>query len=142
MTLPGTIYLIDTSALARDRHPVVHKRITRLIENGVAATCATIDLEVGYSARSIDTMRSVAAARRELFVNLPITQQIMEQSLATQELLAGHGLHRAAGAMDLITAAVAARYRATIVHYDADFEHIASVTGLEQQWIVPRGSID
>jgi hypothetical protein len=56
--------------------------------------------------------------------------------------MAERGLHRAAGAMDLLTAAIAEQHRATMLHYDADFEHIASVTGQQHRWVVPRGSID
>jgi predicted nucleic acid-binding protein len=29
----------------------------------------------------------------------------------------------------------------TILHYDADYERIAELTGQTQQWIVPRGSV-
>jgi predicted nucleic acid-binding protein len=51
-------------------------------------------------------------------------------------------LHRAAGVFDVLTAAAAEHYRATLMHYDADFEHIAKVTGQDHLWVVPRGSID
>jgi hypothetical protein len=42
--------------------------------------------------------------------------------------------------MDLLTAAAAEHYRASVLHYDADFDHIAAVTGQTVDWIVPRGS--
>jgi hypothetical protein len=29
-----------------------------------------------------------------------------------------------------------------VVHYDGDFEHIATITGQVTAWIVPAGSID
>jgi hypothetical protein len=28
-----------------------------------------------------------------------------------------------------------------VLHYDADFEHIAAVTGQPQAWIAPRGDL-
>ena len=56
-------------------------------------------------------------------------------------LMAVHGLHRTAGVVNLLTAAVAERHDATVLHYDADFEHIASVTGQAHRWVVPKGSI-
>ena len=28
-----------------------------------------------------------------------------------------------------------------LMHYDSDYEHIASVTSQPMQWVVPRGSI-
>jgi hypothetical protein len=30
----------------------------------------------------------------------------------------------------------------TVLHYDAGFDHIVTVTGQSTQWIVERGSID
>ena len=47
----------------------------------------------------------------------------------------------AAGVVDLLTAAVAEHYDAVVLHYDSDFEHIATVTGQEQRWVVPRGTV-
>jgi predicted nucleic acid-binding protein len=39
-------------------------------------------------------------------------------------------------------AAIAEARRLTVLHYDADFELIAEVTGQEQEWIVERGTAD
>jgi predicted nucleic acid-binding protein len=55
--------------------------------------------------------------------------------------MAARGHHRAAGVFDLLTAAVAEHHGAAILHYDADFEHIAGVTGQPHTWIAPRGSL-
>ena len=49
--------------------------------------------------------------------------------------------HRAAGVIDLITAAVAEHHGAVVLHYDADFEHIAAVTGQPHTWVAPRGGL-
>jgi predicted nucleic acid-binding protein len=46
------------------------------------------------------------------------------------------------GVIDLLTAAVAEHHGAVVLHYDADFEHIAATTGQPHTWIAPRGSID
>ena len=59
----------------------------------------------------------------------------------TPDRMAARGHHRAAGVFDLLTAAVAEHRGAVVMHYDADFEHIAATTGRPQQWIVPRGSL-
>lgn len=37
--------------------------------------------------------------------------------------------------------AVAERAELTLLHYDADFEHIAQVTRQVTEWIVPAGSV-
>jgi hypothetical protein len=29
-----------------------------------------------------------------------------------------------------------------VLHYDADFELVAEITGQEHEWIVPRGTAD
>ena len=50
-------------------------------------------------------------------------------------------LVRAVGLPDLLIAAVAERERVILLHYDSDYEHIASITGQPMQWVVPRGSV-
>jgi len=45
-------FLVDTSAEARMTHPEERARIAPLIIGGVLATCATLDAEALYSARS------------------------------------------------------------------------------------------
>lgn len=143
MYLPGTRFLFDTSALMRAaKNPDVLKIIEVAIDDGVAATCDTVDLEIGYSARDAATLKTLRASRQEHYVHLPVTPGVGARAMEIQELMAQRGLHRAAGAMDLMTAAIAEAHRAIIVHYDADFEYIALVTGQRQQWVAPRGSID
>lgn len=142
MTLPGEpLYLIDTSALVRTGNPVVEAVVDGLIDEGVAATCITIDLEMGYSGRDAAEVRSIAKARKSLYRNLPITQEIADRARQLQVLMAARGHHRAAGIVDLLTAAVAEHHGATVLHYDSDFEHIAAVTGQSQVWIAPRSSL-
>ena len=41
----------------------------------------------------------------------------------------------------LFTAAVAEHHGAVVLHYDADFEHIAAATGQPQVWVAPRRSL-
>jgi len=60
---------------------------------------------------------------------LPITEAIAERARDVQIRMAARGHHRAAGVIDLITAAVAEHDGAAILHYDAGFEHAAAVTG-------------
>lgn len=144
MTLPagpGQLYLIDTSAQARFRHPAVRKVIAGLIVDRAAATCVTVDLEAGYSGRDLADVRVIAERRKSLYVVLPMTEVVAERARDVQIRMAARGQHRAAGVIDLVTAAVAEHYGAVILHYDADFEHIATVTGQSQNWIAPRGSL-
>ena len=49
--------------------------------------------------------------------------------------------HRQVKIPDLLIAAVAARNGLTVIHYDGDYEIIASVTGQPTRWAAPRGTI-
>jgi len=42
---------------------------------------------------------------------------------------------------DLLIAAAAERAGLTLVHYDADYETIAEITGQPVRWVAPRGSV-
>jgi predicted nucleic acid-binding protein len=142
LTGPGQLYLIDTSANARIHHPGVRKIVAGLIADSAAATCATVDLEAGYSGRDFAEVRLIAERRKGLYVRLPITEAIAERARDVQIRMAGRGLHRAAGIVDLLTAAVAEYHGAAVLHYDADFEHISAVTGQPHLWVAPRGTLD
>jgi predicted nucleic acid-binding protein len=139
---PGQLYLIDTSAHARTDHPSVRNVVAGLIADRVAATCVTVDLEAGWSGRDLGDVRAIAERRRSLYVRLPISETIAERAREVQIRMAARGHHRAAGVIDLLTAAVAEHHGAVVLHYDGDFEHIAASTGQPHAWIVPRGSID
>lgn len=144
MTVPlgqGQLYLIDTSAHTRSNVGPVRNVIAGLITDRAAATCVTVDLEAGYSGRDVGDVRAIAERRRDLYVVLPISEAIAERARDVQIRMAARGHHRAAGVIDLLTAAVAEHHGAVVLHYDADFEHISATTGQPHAWIVPRGSI-
>lgn len=136
------MYLVDTSAQARSKHPSVRSVIAGLIVDRAAATCVTVDLEAGYSGRDLSGVKAIAERRRSLYVNLPITESIAERAREVQVRMAARGHHRAAGVIDLLTAAVAEQHGAIVLHYDADFEHISDLTGQPQLWVSPRGTLD
>ena len=132
-------YLADKSALARFTVPAVERRLRPLFEDGMVATCAIIDLEVMYSARSLSDYEAVRAERRA-FEDVPLTPQVMARALAIQHALTRVGHHRVA-IPDLIIAAAAESASLTVLHYDADFEQIANVSDLPHEWVVKRGSL-
>lgn len=141
-TGPGQLYLIDTSAHARTDHTTVRNIIVGLITDQAAATCVTIDLEAGYSGRDLTDVQTIAQRRKSLYVVLPISEAIADRARDVQIRMAARGHHRAAGVIGLLTAAVAEHHGAIVLHYDADFEHIAATTGQPHTWIAPRGSIN
>ncbi|MDQ1654580.1 MAG: hypothetical protein QOI35_3780 [Cryptosporangiaceae bacterium] len=142
MSRPGQLYLVDTSASARIADPHVRQVIAGLVADRAAATCATVDLEAGYSGRDANQVRTIAGQRKELYVVLALSEGIAERARDVQVRMAARGHHRAAGVFDLLTAAVAEHYGAVVLHYDADFEHIAAVTGQAHAWIAPCGSLN
>ncbi len=139
--LTGRLYLIDTSAHARSHHPHIRRVIAGLIADRAAATCITVDLEAGYSGRTHDDVRQIAERRRDLYLTLPISEPIAQRARDVQLRMATRGHHRAAGVIDLLTAAIAEHHGATVLHYDADFDHIATVTSQPHTWIAPRGTL-
>jgi predicted nucleic acid-binding protein len=104
------------------------------------ATFVTVDLELGYSARDPREHQGIFRVRGQL-VQLACTDEIAARAREVQALLATASQHRAAGVMDLLTAAAAEQYGASVLHYDGDFDHIAAATGQMMDWIVPRGSL-
>lgn len=58
-----------------------------------------------------------------------------------QRLLAQRGL-KGRRVPDLVIAAAGEGTSRTVLHYDADFDHIAAVTGQPTEWVVPHGSVD
>ena len=63
-------------------------------------------------------------------------------ALKIQNALWVAGRVRAAGTIDTLIAAYALANDATVLHFDSDFDHIATVIpAFRHQWIVPRGSI-
>jgi len=67
---------------------------------------------------------------------------VFQRALEVQAALATRSGHRGAALPDLLIAATAERHRVTVLHYDHEYDLIASVTGQPTHWIVPRGTAD
>lgn len=132
-------YLVDTSVLTRLGRPVVRDRLVELDSFGIART-AMSDLEVGFSARSGREWDEVHRAL-SVFRSVEIQPEHFGVAAAVQRRLADAGL-LGRKVPDLLIAAVAATNGLSVLHYDADFDHISSVTSQPTEWVVPRGSID
>jgi hypothetical protein len=98
------------------------------------------DLEIGFSARSVEEWDELTAAL-EVLAPIPLAAEPFVRARQVQRLLAAKGL-RGRKIPDLLIAAAAEERGLTILHYDADFDHIAQMTGQVVEWIVPRGSVD
>jgi predicted nucleic acid-binding protein len=134
-------YLADKSALTRsDTRPEVREVIEPLLLGGRIATCGIVDLELLYSAPSSATYRKLAELLRSM-PRVPVTESAVERALEVQSLLANRAQHRSVPLPDLLIAACAEAARLTVLHYDADYERIAEISGQPVQWVVPRGSV-
>ena len=132
-------YLADKSALARLSLPAVASRVVPLLEDGLIASCAIVDLEVLYSARSQADYEEVLEERRSLD-SAPITPEVMDTAIELQHALARRGQHRIP-IPDLIISAAAKHARLVVLHYDEDFARIRQAGGARHEWVVPQGTI-
>jgi predicted nucleic acid-binding protein len=134
-------FLADKSALARHRtREKVREVLDPLLLTGEIATCGVIDLEILFSASSRDTYRATAESLRSM-PRAPFDEDCVERALEVQSMLAERSQHRAVPLPDLLVASCAEGAGLTVLHYDADFERIAKLTGQPVQWVVPRGSV-
>ncbi len=76
------------------------------------------------------------------FTRVPVDQRTLDRAVEVQGLLADRGQHRGVNVPDLVVAAAAEQAGLTVLHYDADFDLIATVTEQAVEWVVPPGSVD
>lgn len=134
-------YLADKSAITRWHHPQVRTVLAPLIEHGLVATCGITELEVLFSARGKADYRQIEQDRQHAYEWLPTEDTDLRRALSIRGELAGRGQLRTVSLPDLIIAAVAERHRVCVLHYDDDYEHVASITGQAMRWVVPQGSV-
>jgi predicted nucleic acid-binding protein len=127
---------VDTSVLTRGHLTVVSDALKRI---GTRRR-AIVDLEIGYSASN---ELEWDALQRGLSIHslVPCGAPELKRALELQRLLAGAGL-KGRKVPQLIIAATAELAHLSVLHYDKDFGHIASLTGQPHDWVVPPGSID
>jgi predicted nucleic acid-binding protein len=135
-------HLVDNSVIARAHKPLVAAVFNPKVLDGFLASCSITDLEQLFSSRSGEEHRARRADIALRFGRVPLDQPTLDRAVEVQGLLADKGQHRAASIPDLVVAAAAERAGLTVLHYDADFDLIAGVTGQPTEWVVPRGSVD
>jgi predicted nucleic acid-binding protein len=118
----------------------VREIVEPLLLAGEIAICGIVELELLFSATGRDTYSALAKALRGM-PRVDVDQQCFDRALEVQGMLAERSQHRAVPLPDLLIAACAERAGLAVLHYDADFERIAKLTGQPQQWVVPRGSV-
>ena len=133
-------HLVDTSVLTRLGEPTVRAALESLAAVGRVGRSGISDLEVGYSARSArewDDLQSALSA----FELVETEAHHMKRARQVQRMLAGRS-QRGRKVPDLLVAATAEEAGLIVLHYDADFDRIAALTGQKCEWVAAPGSID
>ncbi len=134
-------FLADKSALTRrETRPEVREALEPLLLAGEVATCGIVNLELLYSATSPATYVALAEALRGM-PRVAVNDSAVERALEVQAKLAQRSQHRGVPLPDLLVAACAENAGLTVLHYDADYERIAELTGQAVRWVVSRGSV-
>lgn len=132
-------YVADKSAFEQQRHSEAAAGLLRaLTADGALYMTEIVALELLYSARNADDYET---RWRDLRVLpwLRLTEAVAARALGLQRELAALGQHRRP-IPDLLLAATALEYDATVLHYDRDFELIAESTGLSARWVIAPGT--
>lgn len=132
-------HLLDTSVLTRMREPTIRQAVEPRAQRGELVRAGISDLDIGYSARDEAEWDRLVHAL-EIFELVETDAEHVRRARQVQRMLA-RGHQRGRKIPDLLIAAAAEAHSLTVLHYDADFERIAAVTGQECQWIVPAGSV-
>jgi predicted nucleic acid-binding protein len=133
-------HLVDTSVLTRLRHDMVRAVVEPLAASGSLARAGITDLEIGCSARSAKEWDQAVEAL-DAFELIETSADHVRRARHVQRLLASKH-QRGRKVPDLLIAAAAEANDLAVLHYDADFDRIAAVTGQRVDWVVPAGSID
>lgn len=133
-------HLLDSSVLTRLRHAAVREAIEGPAESGELGRAGISDLEIGYAARNAAEWDRLAEAMRA-FELVETTAEHVRRAKQVQRMLAEKH-QRGRKVPDLLIAAAAESRSLTVLHYDADFDLIAAVTGQPCEWVVPAGSVD
>lgn len=133
-------HLVDTSVITRLRHDDVRSVVEPFAAAGSLARSGITDLEIGYSARSAKEWDRAFDALGA-FELIETSADHVRRARQVQRLLAAKH-QRGRKVPDLLVAAAAEANDLVVLHYDADFDRIAAVTGQRVEWVVRAGSVE
>jgi len=139
--MAGAIYLADTSTFViQARNPQAAQRFETLLAEGRLAVCQMTALEYLNNApdpKGYEVLWRALHGQRWI----DVTTRAMERALDVHRQLAATSQHRNFSLPDLIVAATAELNGATVLHYETDYDRIATITGQPTEWVVPCGSL-
>ena len=137
------VELADTSAWTTSaRDPELRRTFDRAVANRDVATCCPVAFELLHGACNATEFSTIRTGLERLR-QCPVGHREWHRALDVYEMLALQGglHHRRVKHFDLLIAAAAESADMTLLHYDADFDVIAGITGQPTRWIAPRGSL-
>jgi predicted nucleic acid-binding protein len=135
------VYLADTSVLVlQGRHSAVRNRFAGLLAQGRIAVCQMTALEFLNNAPDPKGYEVLWTALRRMDW-FDVTTGAFDRALDIHRQMAVRSQHRNFRVPDLIIAATAELNDATVLHYDADFDRIAKITGQRVEWVAEQGSL-
>jgi predicted nucleic acid-binding protein len=139
--MAATVYLADTSVyVLQGRHPEVRARFAALLTEGRLAACQLTALEYLNNAATPASYQTLwATLRGQRWME--VSTAALERAMDVHRLLAERSQHRHFRLPGLIIAATAEQHGATVLHYDADYDRIAGVTGQPVEWVATKGSL-
>ena len=136
------IEAVDTSVLIlRERNPAARSWLEPRLHADAIAICDFVAMEYLMGARNgqdYDRIRDALDA----CIRIAIEPDDWRRAFDVQRTLAHHtgGGQRAVKIPDLLIAAAAERAGFPLVHYDGDFDRIATITGQPTSWVIPAGT--
>lgn len=134
------MYLIDASVLNRLRDDRMRAVVRTYSDRNEIARSSMTDLEYYFSARN-EREWDMLNETISIFEHVHVEARHFVRAAQVQRILATKS-QRGRKPPDLLVAAVAEDMGFTVLHYDADFDLIAEVTGQSCQWVIPAGTID
>jgi predicted nucleic acid-binding protein len=135
--------LVDTAVWtwARDRRfPALAEWFNAEVHSGRVLTCDLVVLELVRLAPNEQRARELAT-RLTAFEMVAMPGSLWSRAREVQLLMAASGDHRRVPPPDLLIAATAELANVPLVHYDRDYERIATVTAQEHIWFVSDGAL-
>lgn len=133
-------WLVDKSVLARLSQPQVNAAVWPRIRAGLVGVSICTELEMGYSARSAADYDETRLKLVNELLTVGLSYRAEARAREVQVRLIARGQQRALSVPDLLIAATAEVEGITVLHYDADFDLIAEITGQPVEWVVAKGS--
>lgn len=102
--------------------------------------CDVVVLELVRLTPNESRAREVSK-RLAAFESVPMSADGWARARELQIALSEAGDHRRVPPVDLLIGVTAEQAGVPLVHYDRDYERLARVSGLQQRWLVPDGTL-